>query len=143
MFPILLLRVATELGVAFNSDTSVAIAGEAARTLAQVVKIAGRLSRRKRGQRFNPPLGGYWRVDLHTSYDITPRGADLRDRQQSVRPTLFGTFFNLEAGNSAASADPVLGDDFFSNPRTITPPRQWPPVEASRFSSGSAGRGAV
>jgi len=93
----------------------------------------------------SPPLGGYWRVDLHTSYDITPRVQifgivnNLFDRHYAV----FGTFFNLEAGNSAASADPVLGDDFFSNPRTITPPRQWPPVEASRFSSGSAGRGAV
>ena len=33
---------------------------------------------------------------------------------------MFGTFFNLE-GNSGASADPQLGGDFFSNPRTITP----------------------
>jgi hypothetical protein len=49
--------------------------------------------------------------------------ADLRyvnnlfDRHYGV----FGTFFNLEAGTSAASADSALGDDFFSNPRTITP----------------------
>jgi hypothetical protein len=41
---------------------------------------------------------------------------------------VFGTFFNLEAGNSAARADPALGDDFFTNPRTITPA---PPVVAS------------
>ena len=34
---------------------------------------------------------------------------------------VFGTFFNLEAGNSAASADKRLGDEFFTNPRTITP----------------------
>jgi outer membrane receptor protein involved in Fe transport len=71
----------------------------------------------------NPQLGGYWRVDLHTSYDVTPRVQifgivnNLFDRHYGV----FGTFFNLEAGNSGASADPALGDDFFSNPRTITP----------------------
>jgi len=71
----------------------------------------------------NPRLGGYWRVDLHTSYEVTPRVQifgivnNLFDRHYGV----FGTFFNLEAGNSAASADPALGDDFFSNPRTITP----------------------
>ena len=40
---------------------------------------------------------------------------------------MFGTFFNLEAGNSGASADPQLGGDFFTNPRTITP---GPPVVA-------------
>ncbi|MBM3543288.1 MAG: TonB-dependent receptor [Alphaproteobacteria bacterium] len=77
----------------------------------------------------NQPLGGYWTVDLHTSYDITPRIQifglinNVFDREYGV----FGTFFNLEAGNSAASADPALGDDFFTNPRTITP---GPPVVA-------------
>jgi outer membrane receptor protein involved in Fe transport len=71
----------------------------------------------------NPPLGGYWRLDLHTSYDVTPRIQlfglvnNVFDRRYGV----FGTFFNLEAGNSAASADKQLGDDFFTNPRTITP----------------------
>lgn len=77
----------------------------------------------------NDPLGGYWTVDLHTSYDITPRIQifglvnNVFDREYGV----FGTFFNLEAGNSGASADPQLGDDFFTNPRTITPA---PPVVA-------------
>lgn len=71
----------------------------------------------------NEPLGGYWTVNLHTSYDITPRVQifglvnNVFDEEYGV----FGTFFNLEAGNSAASADPQLGDDFFSNARTITP----------------------
>lgn len=77
----------------------------------------------------NDPLGGYWTVDLHTSYDITPRIQifglvnNVFDREYGV----FGTFFNLDAGNSGASADPQLGDDFFTNPRTITPA---PPVVA-------------
>ena len=71
----------------------------------------------------NAPLGGYWRLDLHTSYDVTPRVQlfglvnNVFDRHYGV----FGTFFNLEAGNSAASADAKLGDEFFTNPRTITP----------------------
>jgi outer membrane receptor protein involved in Fe transport len=71
----------------------------------------------------NKPLAGYWRVDLHTSYDITPRVQifglvnNLFDQHYGV----FGTFFNLDAANSAARADPALGDDFFNNPRTITP----------------------
>ncbi len=77
----------------------------------------------------NAPLGGYMTVNLHTSYDITPRIQifglvnNLFDREYGV----FGTFFNLEAGNSAAAADPALGPDFFDNPRTITP---GPPVVA-------------
>lgn len=71
----------------------------------------------------NAPLGGYWRLDLHTSYDLTPRIQifglvnNVFDRHYGI----FGTFFNLEAGNSAASADKQLGDEFFTNPRTITP----------------------
>jgi outer membrane receptor protein involved in Fe transport len=71
----------------------------------------------------NKPLGGYWRVDLHTSYDVTPRIQifglvnNLFDQHYGV----FGTFFDLERGNLGASADPALGPDFFTNPRTITP----------------------
>ncbi len=71
----------------------------------------------------NKPLGGYWRVDLHTSYDITERIQifglvnNLFDQHYGV----FGTFFNRELGNQGASADPQLGDEFFTNPRTITP----------------------
>ncbi len=77
----------------------------------------------------NSPLGGYWRLDLHTSYDVTPRVQifglvnNVLDNHYGV----FGTFFNLDAGNSGASADPALGADFFDNSRTITPA---PPVVA-------------
>jgi hypothetical protein len=34
---------------------------------------------------------------------------------------LFGNFLNLEAANEASEANPATGDDFFTNPRTITP----------------------
>jgi outer membrane receptor protein involved in Fe transport len=70
-----------------------------------------------------PQLDGYWRVDLHTSYQITPRiqlfalANNVFDKEYGV----FGTFFNLEGGNEGAEADPELGEDFFTNPRTITP----------------------
>ena len=71
----------------------------------------------------NPQLPGYWRVDLHTSYDLTPRVQifGIVNNLFYNHYGVFGTFFNLEAGNSAASADPALADDFFSNARTITP----------------------
>jgi iron complex outermembrane recepter protein len=77
----------------------------------------------------NAPLDGYWTVDLHTSYDITPRIQifGLVNNVFDEEYGIFGTFFNLEAANSGASADPQLGDDFFTNPRTITPA---PPVVA-------------
>jgi outer membrane receptor protein involved in Fe transport len=71
----------------------------------------------------NPPLGGYWRLDLHTTYDVTPRVQlfglvnNVFDRHYGV----FGTFFNLEAADNGARADPQLGEGFFTNPRTITP----------------------
>ena len=71
----------------------------------------------------NAPLGGYWRLDLHTSYDVTPRVQlfglvnNVFDREYGV----FGTFFNLEAADNGARADPQLGEGFFTNPRTITP----------------------
>ncbi|MFD0986394.1 TonB-dependent receptor [Methyloligella solikamskensis] len=70
-----------------------------------------------------PQLDGYWRVDLHTSYQITPRiqlfalANNVFDKEYGV----FGTFFNLAGGNEGAEADPDLGEDFFTNPRTITP----------------------
>lgn len=71
----------------------------------------------------NDPLGGYMTVNLHTSYDITPGFQiyglinNLFDQNYGV----FGTFFNVDLANSAASADPKLGPNFFSNARTITP----------------------
>ena len=54
---------------------------------------------------------------------VQPRPKPEPTPKPKPRPVagVFGTLFNLEAGNSAASADPALGDDFFSNPRTITP----------------------
>nr|WP_245290853.1 TonB-dependent receptor [Methyloligella halotolerans] len=70
-----------------------------------------------------PQLDGYWRVDLHTSYQITPRiqlfalANNVFDKEYGV----FGTFFNLAGANEGAEADPDLGEDFFTNPRTITP----------------------
>ena len=71
----------------------------------------------------NAPLGGYWRLDLHTSYDVTPRVQlfglvnNVFDRHYGV----FGTFFNLEAGNSARRPIRSWAMSFFTNPRTITP----------------------
>jgi outer membrane receptor protein involved in Fe transport len=77
----------------------------------------------------NPQLSGYTRVDLHTSYDVTPRiqlyglANNIFDQHYGI----FGTFFDRELGNRAAAADPQLNDEFFTNPRTITPA---PPVVA-------------
>jgi outer membrane receptor protein involved in Fe transport len=71
----------------------------------------------------NDPLGGYGRLDLHTSYDLTPRIQlfglvnNVFDNHYGV----FGTFFNLEAADNGARADKQLGEGFFTNPRTITP----------------------
>jgi hypothetical protein len=75
----------------------------------------------------NPQLGGYWRVDLDTSYDVTPRVQifgivnNLFDSHYGV----FGTFFNLEAGNSAAAADPALGDESADDHAGGTGRRVW------------------
>ncbi len=69
------------------------------------------------------PLGGYMRVDLNTTYDLTPR-VQLFGLVNNVFNThygVFGTYANLEAANSAAGADPSTGDGFFTNARTITP----------------------
>jgi outer membrane receptor for ferrienterochelin and colicin len=67
-------------------------------------------------------LSGYGKVDLHTSYDISENIQiyGLIDNLFDARYGLFGNFFNLEAGNEGAAAD-GLGDDFFTDARTITP----------------------
>jgi outer membrane receptor protein involved in Fe transport len=71
----------------------------------------------------NQPLGGYWRVNLHTSYDVTSAFQiyglinNLFDRHYGV----FGNFFNLDGANSASAVNPSTGPDFFTNARTITP----------------------
>lgn len=76
-----------------------------------------------------PQLGGYTRVDLHTSYDVTPRVQifGLVNNVFDERYGVFGNFFDLELANEAAEADPSTGEGFFTNPRTITPA---PPVVA-------------
>lgn len=73
-------------------------------------------------------LAGYERVDLRTTYNITDKVQiygfveNLLDKQYG----LFGTFFDTEESNEAAEAA-GLGDDFFSDPRSITPAK---PVSA-------------
>ena len=62
-------------------------------------------------------------VDIHTSYDVTKNIQlyGLVNNLFDAHYGLFGNFYNLEAANSAAAADPATGDGFFTNPRTITP----------------------
>jgi outer membrane receptor protein involved in Fe transport len=71
----------------------------------------------------NAPLGGYAKVDLHTFYDLTENVQiyGLVYNLFNSQYGLFGNFFNLEAANEASEANPATGDDFFTNPRTITP----------------------
>ena len=72
----------------------------------------------------NPPLPGYAKVDIRTSYDVTENVQvyGLIDNLFDSRYGLFGNFFNVDAANEGADAD-GLGDDFFDddNNRTITP----------------------
>ena len=71
----------------------------------------------------NPPLAGYGKVDLHSSYDVTQNVQlyGIINNLFDARYGLFGNFYDLEAANSAAAADPSTGAGFFTNPRTITP----------------------
>lgn len=69
------------------------------------------------------PLGGYAKVDLHTYYDLT-ENVQLYGLVYNLFNShygLFGNYFNLEAANEASEANPATGDNFFTNPRTITP----------------------
>ncbi len=77
----------------------------------------------------NAPLAGYAKVDLHTFYDLTENVQlyGLIYNLFNSQYGLFGNFFNLEAANEASEANPATGDDFFTNPRTITPA---PPIVA-------------
>jgi iron complex outermembrane recepter protein len=70
-----------------------------------------------------PPLAGYTVVNIHSSYDITKNIQlyGLVDNVFDARYSLFGNYFNLDAANNAASADPSTGAGFFNNPRAITP----------------------
>ncbi len=77
----------------------------------------------------NAPLGGYAKVDLRTSYDVTDHIQiyGIVDNAFDAHYGLFGNFFNTGDANSAAEADPSTGGSFFTNARTITPA---PPVAA-------------
>ena len=75
------------------------------------------------------PLGGYAKVDLRTSYNVTENVQiyGLIDNVFDSHYGLFGAFFNQEAANEAGEAD-GLDDTFFDgSSRTITPA---PPVAA-------------
>ncbi len=77
----------------------------------------------------NAPLGGYGKVDIRTSYNITENIQiyGLVDNVFDSHYGLFGAFFNQDAAAEAGEAD-GLDDDFFENSsRTITPA---PPVAA-------------
>ena len=66
----------------------------------------------------NAKLPGYQRVDLRTSYDITPN-VQLYGLIQNLfdkRYGLYGTYFDTAAATNAAS-----GTITFTDPRTITP----------------------
>ncbi len=66
----------------------------------------------------NAKLPGYERVDLHTSYDITPN-VQLYGHVQNLfdnKYGLYGTYFNTAAATNAAN-----GAITFTDPRTITP----------------------
>ncbi len=71
----------------------------------------------------NPPLPGYAKVDLRTSYNLTEHVQvyGLINNLFDSRYGLFGNFFNLDAANEAAAADPSTGDGYFTNARSITP----------------------
>jgi len=64
------------------------------------------------------PLGGYAKVNLHTSYDITDhiQVYGLIDNLFDTHYGLFGNFFNTEQASEAS-----LGTIDFTDPRTIVP----------------------
>jgi outer membrane receptor protein involved in Fe transport len=74
----------------------------------------------------NTPLAGYYKINLHSSYNITDNIQlyglieNLTDQEYGI----YGTYINVEAANGAAVADPSLnGEDTFAegNAKTITP----------------------
>ena len=76
------------------------------------------------------PLGGYAKVDIRTSYNVTENVQiyGMVDNVFDSRYGLFGAFFNKEAARGAGEADgyrPNFFED--SSSRTITPA---PPVAA-------------
>jgi outer membrane receptor protein involved in Fe transport len=73
-------------------------------------------------------LGGYAKVDMHTSYDLTDHIQiyGLVDNVFDTRYGLFGNYFDRELANAAGTVS-GLDDEFFTDARTITPA---PPVTA-------------
>jgi outer membrane receptor protein involved in Fe transport len=73
----------------------------------------------------NTPLAGYYKINLHSSYDITDHIQiyglieNLTDQQYGI----YGTYINVDAANGAAVADPSLPANPFDedNAKTITP----------------------
>lgn len=65
-------------------------------------------------------LGGYARVDLHTSYDVTDRFQvyGLVKNLFDERYGLYGTYFDV---GEVSAIDKALGGDGFTDPRSISP----------------------
>jgi outer membrane receptor protein involved in Fe transport len=72
----------------------------------------------------NPQLGGYAKVNIHTSYDVNEHIQlyGLVNNLFNAHYGTFGNFFALDDANSAA-----LGSIVFTDPRAITPA---PPLTA-------------
>lgn len=64
----------------------------------------------------NAPLGGYAKVNLHTSYDVTDNIQiyGLVDNAFNAHYGVYGTFFDVDDANEAAGTN-------FTDPRTIVP----------------------
>jgi iron complex outermembrane receptor protein len=60
----------------------------------------------------NKPLGGYWRVDLHTSYDLTDNVQiyGLVKNLFNQKYGIYGTYFDAEEASEASSAIDEDGD---------------------------------
>ena len=70
----------------------------------------------------NAPLAGYATVNLHSTYDVTEHFQlyGLINNLFDAHYGLFGTYFDTENANGPAAVA-GLGDNFFTDPRTITP----------------------
>lgn len=82
----------------------------------------------------NSKLPGYAKVDLHTSYDVTRNMQvyGIINNLFNSHYGLFGNYFNLDAANEAARAD-GLGNNFFTDARTITPAQPFVAYGGVRF----------
>jgi len=73
----------------------------------------------------NRPLAGYYKINLHSSYDITDNIQiyglieNLTDQEYGI----YGTYFNVDLAQGAAAADPSLNGLEYdeNNGRTTTP----------------------